>query len=457
MKRKAHSRILLLIKFLNIVLMTGLFSLCWFLYYARDLGVDLYARRNWYIIALYLVSFIFLGKIYGVFSLSLTSVSEMVCNQAISLLVLQGGMFAGLSLLYRRVLAPLPMLVTFALQLAAAMIWSMLANKWYFATFPPKTTAVIYDGKRGQDALTGGRGVGKLFQIQSAISVEACLEDIDCLDGVETVFLSGVHSHERNMILKYCIENGIELYIEPGVGDVIMGGATQKHLFHRMILHVERCRPSPVYLFIKRVFDICFSVFALAALLPVFLVIAIAIKAVDGGPVLYKQERLTKDGKHFMIHKFRSMCVDAEKDGIARLSTGASDGRVTPVGRVIRRWRLDETPQFFDVLLGNLSVVGPRPERPQLAERYKQELPEFPLRLQVKAGLTGYAQVYGQYKSTPYDKLQMDLMYIAHQGVLTDLKICFATVKALFLPESTEGVEVGRTILATHDSNTERI
>lgn len=170
-----------------------------------------------------------------------------------------------------------------------------------------------------------------------------------------------------------------------------------------------------------------------------------AIKFYDGGPVFYTQDRLTRNGKVFRIHKFRSMRVDAEKDGVARLSTGEHDDRITPVGRFIRRIRIDELPQLVDILRGDLSVVGPRPERPEIAAQYEETMPEFCLRLQAKAGLTGYAQVYGKYNTRPYDKLKMDLMYISHPSLITDLRICFATVKILFTPESTEGISEGQT------------
>ena len=174
------------------------------------------------------------------------------------------------------------------------------------------------------------------------------------------------------------------------------------------------------------------------------LIIALCIKLTDGGPVFYRQCRLTKDGRTFMVHKFRSMRTDAEKDGVARLSTGENDDRVTSVGRVLRKVRLDELPQLLDILKGDMSIVGPRPERPEIAAQYEKELPEFALRLQAKAGLTGYAQVYGKYNTTPYDKLQMDLMYIAHPSFMEDLRIIFATIKILFIPDSTEGVAVGQ-------------
>ena len=231
----------------------------------------------------------------------------------------------------------------------------------------------------------------------------------------------------------------------PRIGDVIMSGAQPMHMFHLPMLRVGRYMASPEYLFVKRAMDIVLSLIALVILSPIFLVTAIAIKATDGGPVFYQQIRLTKDGKQFGILKFRSMRVDAEKDGVARLSTGDKDDRITPVGHIIRKVRIDELPQLWNILMGDLSIVGPRPERPEIAAQYCEEMPEFALRLQAKAGLTGYAQVYGKYNTTPYDKLQMDLLYIAHPSLVEDLKIIFATVKILFMPESTEGVSEGQT------------
>ena len=142
--------------------------------------------------------------------------------------------------------------------------------------------------------------------------------------------------------------------------------------------------------------------------------------------------------------------VTQDGDGIGfiqnlRKVMGDKDDRITKVGHIIRACRLDELPQLLNILKGDLSIVGPRPERPEIAAQYCEEMPEFALRLQAKAGLTGYAQVYGKYNTTPYDKLQMDLMYIAHPSIVEDLKIMLATIKILFMPESTEGVAEGQT------------
>ena len=202
---------------------------------------------------------------------------------------------------------------------------------------------------------------------------------------------------------------------------------------------------SKSYLFCKRFFDIVLSSGALVCFSPVFLAVFIMNRFGDNkGPLFYKQERIGWHGKPFKIYKFRSMRVDAEKDGVARLAQ-EHDDRITPVGKIIRAVRIDEIPQLFCILAGDMSIVGPRPERPEIAEKYEMEMPEFALRLQAKAGLTGLAQVYGKYNTTPYNKLQMDLQYISSMGVVEDLKIMFATVKILFMPESTEGVADGQT------------
>ena len=170
---------------------------------------------------------------------------------------------------------------------------------------------------------------------------------------------------------------------------------------------------------------------------------ALAIRLYDGGPAIYRQVRLTTGGREFEILKFRSMRVDAEKDGVARLSSGDADDRITPIGRIVRKCRLDELPQLINILKGDMSVVGPRPERPEIAERYYTYMPDFQLRLQVKAGLTGYAQVYGKYNTDPYEKLEFDLLYINRMNMLTDIDLIFATFCILFSRESTQGVETG--------------
>ena len=170
----------------------------------------------------------------------------------------------------------------------------------------------------------------------------------------------------------------------------------------------------------------------------------------DGGPVFYVQERCTKDKRIFQIYKFRSMIVNAEKDGHS-VPAADRDPRITPVGRIIRGMRIDELPQILNILKGDMSIVGPRPERIEHVELYTKQIPEFGYRMKVKGGLTGYAQVYGKYNTTAYDKLKMDLMYIQNYSLLLDIEIIFKTVKVLFMKESTEGFESKEFLSSTKD------
>ena len=207
--------------------------------------------------------------------------------------------------------------------------------------------------------------------------------------------------------------------------------------------YYESLKRKQGQLLLKRVFDVLMAALLLVLLSPIMLILALAIKLDSPGTVMFRQVRVTQYGREFRIFKFRTMVSNAQQLGTQVTVKG--DARITRVGRLIRKCRLDELPQLLNILKGDLSIVGPRPERPEIAAQYCKEMPEFALRLQAKAGLTGYAQVYGKYNTTPYDKLQMDLMYIAHPSLVEDLKIMLATVKILFMPESTEGIDEGQT------------
>lgn len=449
MKKTGYNFVLRTVKFLNAFLMVFIFTAVWGIFYAEQIASPFFFWGDVAVISIFAFMYVTLGKVYDAFFISINRVSEMVYSQALSAIISDFVMYVIIVLLAKGFVNPLPLLVGFVAQLAVAVLWCYLANKWYFATFSARRSAVIYDQREGMDTLIGEYDLTKKFDVRFTVNVDECLENIDMLKDIDTVFLSGVHSRHRNVILKYCIINDIDTYIIPRVGDVLMSGARKMHMFNLPIMRVGRYNPTPLYLFSKRAFDLLASGAALLILSPIYLVTAIAIKATDGGPVFYKQQRLTKDGQVFSVLKFRSMRVDAEKDGVARLSTGENDDRITPVGRIIRKVRIDELPQLINILVGDMSIVGPRPERPEISAQYEEAMPEFRLRLQAKAGLTGYAQVYGKYNTTPYDKLQMDLMYIANPSFIEDLRIMFATVKILFMPESTEGIAEGQTIAAT--------
>lgn len=435
--------LLRLLKLLNAFLLTLPFAWCWFNYYAEHLALPYYDRGNWVVVALYAVLYVIFGRVYGGFWISLNRISESVYSQALAAVMSSGIMYVVTFLLARQLPNLLPLVAAFAAQLVLSALWSMGAHVAYYMLFPATKTIIVYDERQGMEKLIHDYGFEKKFTVIKTLTVEQCLQNIDLLHNAKTVFVSGVHSHERNIILKYCVEQGIMMYLVPRIGDVLMSGAQQMHMFHLPMLRVGRYNPSPWHTIAKRTFDVVSAGALFLVISPLMLITALAIKT-DGGPVFYKQRRLTQDGKEFDVLKFRSMRVDAEKDGVARLSTGDKDDRITPVGRFIRKVRIDELPQLLNIIGGSMSVVGPRPERPEIASQYEKEMPEFKLRLQAKAGLTGYAQVYGKYNTTPYDKLQMDLMYISNLSFWEDLRIIFATIKILFVPESTEGVAEGQ-------------
>lgn len=445
MTRFKHDLILRIIKLLDVVLLTVPFALCWYLFYAQRVALPVEGIWSHLVVALFFLLVIGFGRVYDAFTMSMQRTSELVYGQFMAAGASDFIMYIVICLLCRCLTNLLPGIAALAGQVLLAAVWSFAAHRAYYKIFPAQNTAVIYDIREGMEHLIGKYGLDAKYKVTAIATAQECIENLSMLDSVDTVFLSGIHSHDRNIILKYCVEKDINVFVVPRIGDTIMSSAKHMHMFHLPMLRVGRYNPTPEYLILKRLGDILISAVGLVVLSPIFLVTAIAIKVTDHGPVFYKQIRLTKDGREFGILKFRSMRVDAEKDGVARLSSGENDDRITPVGKIIRACRVDELPQLINILKGDLSIVGPRPERPEIAAQYCEEMPEFSLRLQAKAGLTGYAQVYGKYNTTPYDKLTMDLMYIAHPSIVEDLKIMFATVKILFMPESTEGISEGQT------------
>lgn len=441
MNKFTHDLLLRIVKTLDAILITMPFAACWLLYYAQRVATPRYSRIDWLMIALFFFLYIKFGRVYDAFLMSMNRISEIIYSQTLAAMVSDGIMYVVIWLMSKELPNLLPVLVAIAVQAILAVVWAYFANHWYFRTFRPQPTAIIYDERNEMKQLIESYGLAKKYDVQIKESAGHCVADVEMLKGMKTVFLSGVHSHDRNVIIKYCVANDINIFVIPRIGDTLMSSAHPMHMFHLPMLRLQRYAAPPEYLFIKRILDIILSALAIVITSPIMLITTIAIKVTDGGPVLYKQVRMTKDGKLFNILKFRSMRVDAEKDGIARLSTGDNDDRITRVGRFIRKYRIDELPQFFCIIAGTLSICGPRPERPEIAAEYEKKLPEFALRLQAKAGLTGYAQVYGKYDTLPYDKLQMDLMYIAHPSIIEDLKIMFATVKTLFIPDGTEKVK----------------
>lgn len=440
---------LLLVKALLVAVDAALFAAVWYLYYSKYVFMGtFYIKGHLFVIALFALLYVSMAKLYGGFDLTVSCASELSYGHGVAAIITFFFSYLVLWLLQRSLPNPLPLMGAIAGAILAAVLWSTPAVQMTNRLYPPRRTVLIYDCP---EAMENGemivrnmpwrfRPVGKLV-VQG--NVDAALNALKAMNA-QAVMICGVGSSLRNDLVKYCMTENIEAYVRPNLGDYLIKGARNMQMCSLPVLLCQRSCPSVWYLAVKRAMDILLSLAALILLSPIMLLTAAAIKLYDGGPVLYRQIRLTKDRKEFYVYKFRSMRVDAEKDGVARLASQGDD-RITPVGKIIRSLRIDELPQLFCILKGTMTIVGPRPERPEIAAQYEAEMPEFALRLQAKAGLTGYAQVYGKYNTTPYNKLQMDLQYIGSMGLVTDLKIIFATIKVLFVPESTEGVAQGQT------------
>ena len=321
-------------------------------------------------------------------------------------------------------------------QTVVLSIITMLMVEQYRRIFPPLQMLEIY-GDHEDTFYQEVNAVYYKYHIKERKHYEdGPFDDILC--DYDAVLINDIPSEKKNDILKSCFAQDKRVYFVPKISDIIARSAENLNLFDTPLF---LCRNSGAHLFtrwIKRAFDIVASLCALVVLSPVFLVTAIAIKLNDGGPVFYRQERCTYGGERFMIIKFRSMIVDAEKDGRSH-PAGENDDRITKVGKVIRAIRVDELPQLINILKGDMSVVGPRPERVEHTEKYTEDIPEFPFRLKVRGGLTGFAQVYGKYNTSALDKLKMDLVYITNFSLALDLQIILETLKILLRKESTQG------------------
>lgn len=323
-------------------------------------------------------------------------------------------------------------------QMIVFIIITIITVNVYRKIIPPLSLLEI-KGKYDNNLGSKMNGISYKYSVGETISFDD--EELDNkIQLYDAVLINDIPTVIEKDILKLCFEKNKRVYVVPKISDIILKFSDDINLVDTPLFLCRNLGISRWKTIVKRSLDLFFSSLALIVLSPVFLVTAIAIKVDDKGPVFYKQERVTYQEKRFMILKFRSMIVDAEKDGRPR-PAGEKDDRITRVGRVIRAARIDELPQLINIFKGDMSIVGPRPERVEHVEKYSEEIPEFKFRYKVKGGLTGYAQVYGKYNTSALDKLKMDLVYITNYRLLLDFQIIFETVKILFIKDSTEGFD----------------
>lgn len=442
-----------LFKLTHLLVSFLLFAVIYFLNYKTGLSPEYHKKADYILCFTYFCLLIIFARTFECYGVGYVTVGDLIYTQSLTAFFSSVIAYVMICLVYMALVNPISLIIALLLQIIWNVFWSLTANKLYFKIYDRRKTVLIYRNQRDLERLSEIRLFEKKFDIVNQIENPQSFAELrPQLEGIESICVAGVNADIRNGIAKYCVENNVFGYFAPHIGDIILAGGRDLRNFSVPIRCVKTALPNMEYVFLKRIFDIFISAIALLLLSPLMLIVALAVKLNDGGPVFYKQVRLTKYKKEFKILKFRSMRVDAEKDGKARLAS-EHDDRITKVGRFIRACRLDELPQLINILKGDMSIVGPRPERPEIAAEYEKQIPDFNLRLQVRAGLTGYAQVYGKYNTNPYDKLEFDLMYINQMGLVEDLKIMVNTVKILFQKDSTEGINEGQTTAIGNETN----
>lgn len=431
----------LLFSLVTILMTVSMYGYVWIGYYNKVILFPFFRKGNWMMIALYAALLVFFMKMYGGFKVGYLKKGNLIYSQILAIIFTNTFTYFQIAVLDKGFFNPFHLIALTVADALVIVIWTMIFQSGYVKLFPPRKMLLISGDRSDYHLMEKMNAREDKYEICEVISYRAGMEKIFAeIRKFDGVIVGDMPSHERNLIVKYCFENSIRSYSVPKISDILLRSSHDLNLFDSPLLLSRNQGLQIEQEFAKRCLDIVGALVGIIISLPFFIIIAICIKLSDRGPVFYKQVRLTKDGKEFEIYKFRTMIQDAEKDGVPRLAA-EGDKRILPVGRLLRRTRLDELPQIYNILKGDMSLVGPRPERPELAEELAKEIPEFPCRLKVKAGLTGYAQVYGKYNTTAYDKLKLDLSYIRNYSFLLDIKLIIMTPKILFLKESTEGVK----------------
>ena len=378
----------------------GLYWLLWQLYLNNIIEERFWRRGIWLLSALYGVLLVFFLQTYGGLKIVYLIRGNIIYSHILSLFIVNTIGYFILALIDKRFHSPVSFVLLTVVDGIIVCIWVFLFQWIYGVLFPPRRLLVVY-GVRPVFSIMEKIGArDDKYVIGGSISIDEGIDKIMAkAKEFEGIVVGDVPSHDRNLILKKCYDSSIRVYMIPKISDILVRSSTNLNLFDTPILLSKNEGLQIDQMAVKRFIDIVVSLIGIILTSPLFVMFGAAIHLADRGPIFYTQTRLTIDGKLFKIYKFRTMRVDAEKDGVARLA-GEADERITDVGKILRATRLDELPQLFNIIKGEMSLVGPRPERPEIAAEYMEDLPEFAMRLKMKAGLTGYAQVHGKYNKS---------------------------------------------------------
>lgn len=428
-----------------VLLELAIYYYVWLNYYNKNMQLPFWRRGNWLIAGEYLLLSLILHRLYGGLRVGIYKYWGLVYSHMISIIGVNAFSYVQVVLFDKKMHNPTAFFVLTLVDLVVVLVWAFAFKKMYVFLFPKKCLLLVY-GKNPMFHLMSRIDTREdKYEIASMIPIDNGIERIvKQAESYDGIIIGDIPARARNQLLKLCYAKNIRSYTVPKISDILLRSSIELNIFD-----------SPLYLsrnynglawdqaFFKRIEDIVVAGIMLGLASPFFLAIALMIKVTDHGPVFYSQERLTRGGAIFRIYKFRTMIVGAEKKS-GPIKAGEKDSRILPIGRFLRATRMDELPQLINILKGDMSFVGPRPERPELEKIITKNIPEFEYRLKVKAGLTGYAQVYGRYCTTSYDKLKLDLTYIRNYSIWLDLKLIMMTPKVLFMKESTDGFENGK-------------
>lgn len=418
---------------------TSFFMYSWLKSYNLYIVFPFFEKGHWMMAGMYILFQMIFLYVFGGMQLGYLKKSNIIYSQILALICANIITYLEIVLLSVKFVTVIPLLKVTICDIAVVLIIAWFSEWIFKKMFPPRRLLLVYDQYNPELFIEKMNSRKDKYFVQEIFNVSEGLEKLEkCIEQYEGIVIYDVHAETRNKILKMCFEKDIRAYSTTKISDILVRGAESLHLFDTPLLLYRNHGLTFEQRFMKRAMDIVVSGIMLIITSPIFLIASIAIKLYDGGPVFYRQARYTLNHKKFNIYKFRSMIVDAEKDGKSQPATDR-DPRITQVGRVLRATRLDELPQLIDIFVGNMSLVGPRPERVEHVEKYTKEVPEFEYRLKVRGGLTGYAQIYGKYNTSPYDKLQLDLIYIQNYSLLLDIRLILMTIKIMFMKESTEG------------------
>ncbi len=419
---------------------TAIYFLVWNAVYNPDFEHPYIGKGKLFLAAVYFLILFVTSLILGASRIDELRKSEIIFYEIFALMFANAIAYVQVCLIQAKIANILGMLYIMLAQVLALVVWTYISFVIVHKLNPPEKMLIIYGSHLATEIVYKMSNLEERYVIAESANVDEGFESLTTkIDRFESLVICDVPARLRNDLLKYAYQQNKNIYVIPKISDIVIRSASDISYFDSPIMKCSSNGLTVEQRVIKRTVDIVCSLLALIVLSPLFLIISFAIKIYDGGPVFYKQKRCTRDLKTFDILKFRSMIVDAEKNGPQ--PAVSNDKRITPVGKIIRALRIDELPQIINILKGDMSIVGPRPERIEHVEKYSKEIPEFVCRYKVKGGLTGYAQVYGKYNTSAYNKLKMDLIYIQNYSLALDFKLILMTLQILFKKESTEGFD----------------